>query len=210
KLPEWTKTSDEGYDNLENMYNQLTAQLGRYNGHVAKNIGGIYENPKTVEQGGEVYEYTPAATQKEAMDFLNRQLFTTPKWLLDEKILNNINETPVAVVYHLQDPVLTRIVSVHTLNKLLAGEAADGAAAYKVTDLFSELNNDIFTELKTNQAIEVYRRNLQKLYVDKLIEIVAPKPAITVTVVGGTGGGASGRRGAARELDQTDVISVCN
>jgi hypothetical protein len=204
KLPEWTKKPDEGYDDLENMYNQLTGQFNRYMGHVAKNVGGIYENPKTVEQAGEVYEYTPAATQKEAMDFLNRQLFTTPKWLLDEKILSNIGETPVSVVYKSQDPVLTRIVSVHTLNKLLAGEAADGAAAYKVTDLFNDLQNSIFTELKNNQPIEIYRRNLQKLYVDKLIEIVKPKPQAVLAAA--TAG--AGRGGRQRELDQTDVISV--
>jgi hypothetical protein len=206
KLPEWTKTPNENYEDLTNMYNQLTTQFNRYMGHVAKNIGGIYENPKTVEQEGVVYENTPAATQKEAMDFLNRQLFITPKWLLDEKILSDIDETPVTVVYKSQDPVLTRIVSVHTLNKLLAAEAADGAAAYKVTDLFSDLNGSIFTELKTNQPIEIYRRNLQKLYIDKLIEIVKPKPQVAVAAAAGGAGG--GRRGAA-ELDQTDVISVC-
>ncbi|MDB5111217.1 MAG: hypothetical protein JWR67_2331 [Mucilaginibacter sp.] len=205
KLPEWTRKADEGYDDLDNMYNQLTTQFNRYMGHVTKNIGGIYENPKTVEEAGVIYEYTPAATQKEAMDFLNRQLFTTPKWLLDERILNDIGQTPVQVVYRSQDPVLTRIVSVHTLNKLLAGEAANGASAYKVTDLFSDLNNSIFTELKGNQPIEIYRRNLQKLYVDKLIEIVKPKPQVVVATFV-----VPGRRGSAnqRELDQTDALSI--
>jgi len=206
KLPEWTKTSDEGYENLENMYNQLTSQLGRYMGHVSKNIGGIYENPKTVEQEGVVYEYTPAATQKEAMDFLNRQLFTTPKWLLDEKILADIDETPVQVVYRLQDPVLTRVVTAHTLNKLLAGEAADGPSAYKVTDLFSDLDNSILTEIKNKQAIDVYRRNLQKLYINRLIEIIKP-PAPVVAVVAAPGGGRRGG-GQARELAETDAISA--
>jgi ribosomal protein S18 acetylase RimI-like enzyme len=203
KLPEWTKRPDEGYGDLNNMYGQLTTQFNRYMGHVVKNIGGIYENPKTVEQAGVIYESTPAATQKEAMDFLNRQLFITPKWLLDEGILSDIGETPVQVVYRSQEPVLTRIVSVHTLNKLLAAEAADGATAYKVTDLFNDLQNSIFTELKGNQPIEIYRRNLQKLYVDKLIEIVKPKPQVALTAVLGA------RGPVARELDQTDAVSVC-
>ena len=208
KLPEWTKTPNESYEDLTNMYNQLTAQFNRYMGHVAKNIGGIYENPKTVEQEGVVYENTPAATQKEAMDFLNRQLFITPKWLLDEKILADVDETGVAIVYRAQDPILTRIVSVHTMNKLLEAEAADGPSAYKVTDLFGDLNRSIFTELKTNAPIEIYRRNLQKLYIDKLIEIVKPKPVVEVAAAaGGAGGGRRG--GGGRELDQTDVMSVC-
>jgi ribosomal protein S18 acetylase RimI-like enzyme len=203
KLPEWTRQPNEGYEDLNNMYNQLTTQFNRYMGHVAKNIGGIYENPKTVEEGGFVYEYTPAATQKEAMNFLDRQLFTTPKWMLDEKILADIGETPVQVVYTSQNGVLTRILTFHTLNKLLAGEAADGQSAYKITDLFNDLNKSILTEIKAGQPIDIYRRNLQKLYVDKMIELVKPKPQATVpTVVFG------GRGGAPRELDQTDALSV--
>ncbi|HWZ16182.1 MAG TPA: zinc-dependent metalloprotease [Mucilaginibacter sp.] len=206
KLPEWTKEENKGYEDLDNMYNQLTTQFGRYMGHVAKNIGGIYENPKTVEQEGVIYEYTPAATQREAMEFLNRQLFTTPKWLLEENILADIGETPVQVVYRSQDAVLNRLVSTHTLNKLLAGEAATGASAYKITDFFGDMQNDIFTEVKNNQAIDIYRRNLQKLYVQKLIDIVKPKPAVETMIVIP----AAGRRGAGqqRELEQTDAVSV--
>lgn len=208
KLPEWTKTADEGYDNLENMYNQLTTQFGRYMGHVAKNIGGIYENPKTVEEAGVIYENTPAATQKEAMDFLNTQLFITPKWMLDENILSKIGETGVNVIYTPQNATLTRIVSVHTINKLLANEAQNGASAYKASDLFNDLNADIFTELKGNQSIEIYRRNLQKLYVDKLIEIVKPKPAVALAAAA-QGAGRGAATGRARELDQTDAVSIC-
>jgi ribosomal protein S18 acetylase RimI-like enzyme len=208
KLPEWTKEENEGYENLDNMYNQLVSQFNRYMGHVSKNIGGIYENPKTVEEPGVIYEYTPAATQKEAMDFLNRQLFTTPKWLLDEKILANIGETPIQVVYRSQDAVLTRVVTAHTLNKLLVGEAADGPSAYKVTDFFSDLDNSILTEIKNKQAIDVYRRNLQKLYINRLIEIVKPPAPAANALVFPAGGGRRAGAGGARELTETDAISA--
>jgi hypothetical protein len=206
KLPEWTREENKGYEDLENMYNQLTTQFGRYMGHVAKNIGGIYENPKTVEQEGVIYEYTPAATQREAMEFLNRQLFTTPKWMLDESILADIGETPVQVIYRSQDAVLTRLLSAHTLNKLLAGEAATGTSAYKITDFFGDMQSDIFTEVKNSQAIDVYRRNLQKLYVQKLIDLVKPKPVENVIVI--PAGGRRAGPGQQRELEETDAVSV--
>jgi hypothetical protein len=208
KLPEWTRMPNQGYEDLDNMYNQLTTQFNRYMGHVTKNIAGVYENPKTVEEAGVIYQSTPAATQKEAMDFLNRQLFTTPTWLLDEKILSDIGETPVQVIYTSQNSVLTRILTFHTLNKLLAAEAADGPSAYKITDLFSDLNGSILTELKNNQPIDVYRRNLQKIYVDKLIELVKPKPQAAPIVVFAGGGGGRRGGGGAREMDQTDALSV--
>jgi hypothetical protein len=40
---------------------------------------------------GDVYEATPKATQKEAVDFLNKQLFATPTWLLNKDILNKFS-----------------------------------------------------------------------------------------------------------------------
>jgi hypothetical protein len=204
-LPEWTKETGEGYDNLDNMYNQLVGQFNRYMGHVSKNVGGVYENPKTVEQAGVTYEYTPAATQKEAMEFLDKQLFTTPTWLLEKSILSQTGTNPMQIIYRSQDNVLNRLVSPRTLNKLVVAEAAAGNSAYKITDFFSDMQNTVFKELKNNQAIDVYRRNLQKLYVDKLIGIVKPDPqASAPQIVIGRGGSI----GTARELEQTDAVSV--
>ena len=203
KLPEWTKETGEGYDDLENMYGQLTTQFGRYMGHVAKNIGGIYENPKSTDQGGVIYEYTPAATQREALTFLDKQLFTTPTWMLNQQVLSNIGTSPLQVVYTRQDAVLTRLITPRLFNKLVAFEAVEGAKAYKVSDFMGDMQNIIFREVKSNQAIDVYRRNLQKLYVDKLIAVVKPAPAAAAAQP------AFGGRGAApRELEQTDAVSV--
>lgn len=208
-LPVWTKESGEGYENLSNMYGQLTTQFGRYMGHVAKNVGGIYENPKTVDQAGPIYERTPAATQKEAMDFLNKQLFTTPKWLLNQPIFDNIDENPLEVVSRLQGSTLNRLLSNNTLSKLVAAEATDGATAYKISDLFSDMNGAIFTELSSGSTIDVYRRNLQKAYVEKLIAIAkpAPAPAAANIIVGGGGRGGGGAASGLTAA-QSDVLSV--
>jgi hypothetical protein len=203
KLPEWTKEKGEGYNDLENMYNQLVTQFGRYMGHVAKNVGGIYENPKTTDQPGAVYEYTPAATQREAMAFLDKQLFTTPTWLLNPTVLSAIGTSPLQVIYTRQDAALNRIITPRVFNKLVAFEAIDGAKAYKVTDFMADMQNIIFREVKSNQAIDVYRRNLQKLYVDKLIDMVKPSEANAAAQAAFAGRGAP-----ARELEQTDAVSV--
>jgi hypothetical protein len=207
-FPLWTKEANEGYENLERMYGQLLSQFGRYMGHVVKNIGGIYENPKMVEQAGPVYEHTPAATQKEAMDFLNKQLFMTPKWLLNQSILDDIDVNPLQIVIQPQSFTLNSLLSTKTLNNLIAAEATDGASAYKISDLFTDLNGAILTELKSNTSIDVYRRNLQKTYVEQLISIVKPRAQNTNNVPGG--GGGDGRRPAPKGVPNSinDVISV--
>ena len=203
-LPSWTKEPGQGYEDLSNMYGQLTTQFGRYMGHVAKNVGGIYENPKTSDQAGLIYERTPAATQKEAMNFLSDQLFTTPKWLLNQSVLDNIDLNPLEVVSRLQGSTLSRLLSNSTLSKLVAAETTDGASAYKISDLFTDLNGAILTELKSGSAIEVYRRNLQKAYIEKLISIAKPAPTPSATnailVARGGGGGLS--------ASLSDVMSV--
>ncbi|MES2828056.1 MAG: zinc-dependent metalloprotease [Bacteroidota bacterium] len=178
KLPEWTKEDNESYGNLRTMYGQLIGQMGRYMGHVAKNIGGVLETPKMVEQAGTIYQRNPAAKQKEAMEFFDKQLFTTPTWLFDKTILDNTGQDPTYIAMLLQVPVLSRILATTTLNKLITAEAVDGPSAYKITDLLADLNASIFSELKANKEIDVYRRNLQKNYVARLIAIVSV-PAAT-------------------------------
>jgi hypothetical protein len=205
-LPAWTKSANEGYDDLATMYGQLTTQFGRYMGHVAKNVGGIYENPKTVEQAGSIYERTPAATQKEAITFLDQQLFKTPLWLVNKPILDNIDENGLEVVGRLQNTTLNRLISNNTMSKLVAAEAIDGESAYKITDLFTDLNGSIFSELKSNQTIDVYRRNLQKMYVEKLIAIIKPAAAPAGMSLVVTRGGAVAQSGLA--ASQSDVLSV--
>lgn len=207
KLPDWTREPNEDYKNLETMYGQLTAQYNRYLGHVAKNIGGVYENPKTVDQAGPVYERTPANTQQEALAFLDKQLFTTPLWLLDKPVLDNFGGNPLTVVSRSQEAILSRLISHNTLSKLVEGEAFDGEKAYKITSFFADINNSIFREVKINQPVDVYRRNLQKIYVEKLIGLIKPAPA-SPAPASPVGTPLPANPVAANNAKQGDVVSV--
>ena len=55
QLPSWTKEEADTYENLDDMYTQLLGQFSRYMNHVTKNVGGIYETLKSIEETGEVY-----------------------------------------------------------------------------------------------------------------------------------------------------------
>jgi hypothetical protein len=206
-LPEWTRTANEDYTDLQGIYTQLTSQFNRYMGHVSKNIGGILETPKTVEQSGTVYERNPANVQKDAMKFLSEQLFTTPTWMIDQKLLDNTGDDPLEVINKVQTPTLNRLVSVNTLTKLISAEAADGKSAYKITDFFEDMDNAVFTELKSNKEIDLYRRNLQKAYVDKMIGLIKPAdktPTSLMMTIQRTSSGS----GNSLSAMQSDVASV--
>ncbi len=107
---QWTKEPNEDYTNLSNMYGQVTGQFSRYMGHVAKYVGGIMETPKMVEEQGAVYEIVSKAKQKEAVDFLNKQLFATPTWLINQDIYSRTGLSGLHVIGNIQDNMLESLI----------------------------------------------------------------------------------------------------
>ncbi|MEI9958101.1 MAG: zinc-dependent metalloprotease [Ferruginibacter sp.] len=173
----WTKEPDEDYEGLSDMYDQLTGQFRRYIGHVCYNFGGVYETLKKNNQAGNVYEYVSKETQKEAADFVNKQVFTTPTWLINKDIAAKTGNNSTTTILSLQETALYKMLSTSTMNKMLNAEAAIGSQAYTVTDLLSDLKQSVFTELTTKKPIDIYRRNLQKSYVERLGAIINPPAA---------------------------------
>jgi hypothetical protein len=172
-LIEWSKEKGEDYSELEDMYNSLVGQFRRYMGHVTKNVGGIYETPKTYDMQGNEYEIVPSSVQNEAVAFLNDQLFKTPTWLLDQNILAKINpDNGVELMRGIQDGTLSSLMSLDRMARLIETSSMN-KANYSIDELMGDLKRGIFSELKTNAPIDVYRRNLQKAFVSKLIDVIS-------------------------------------
>ena len=171
-LPAWTKEEGDKYDNLENMYTQVVGQFGRYMGHVIRHVGGIYETPRSVEEAGDVYVVTPKADQKAAVAFLNTQLFTTPMWLLDKNILNKFsNPLSNESVQTIQSSVVSSLLSSARLTRMIASDNRD-SSAYTPDELMTDVKKGIWSELTTKKPIDNYRRNLQKSFVETLINLL--------------------------------------
>ncbi|HYV53427.1 MAG TPA: zinc-dependent metalloprotease [Chitinophagaceae bacterium] len=204
KLLEWTKEDNRDYTSLSDIYAQITGQFNRYMGHVSRNVGGICLTPKTVEQSGAVYEYVQKTKQKGAVDFLNKQLFTTPIWLADNKVYDRIGGTPLVTIGNIQDNALNRLFSTSTMNKLIQFEAEEGSKAYSVTEMFSDVKKGIWSELATKKKIDVYRRNLQKSYINILSNIIAPPKTSETTIVINFGGTSRPQL----NVDKSDIKSI--
>jgi hypothetical protein len=201
-LPEWTKEEGDRYENLNDMYGQLVTQFNRYMGHVVKNIGGVNETFKSVEEKGDVYTATPVAMQKSAMNFLHTQLFTTPKWILDNTILNKISN-PVANerLQSVQTNILKSLLEKGRLYRLTTSTTRFGNSTYSLHEMMEDTRKGIFSELTSHQATDIYRRNLQKTYVSQLGDLVNPSAA------NATAAATSFRMGPAVDVENTDVIS---
>lgn len=202
-LMEWTKEPNESYSNLAGMYSALTGQFTRYMGHVTKYIGGIMETPKMVEESGPVYEFVSAAKQKEAVDFLNKQLFATPSWMLNQDIFSRTGQSGLSTIGSIQDNILNRMLSTRNLSKFLDAEAMMGNNAYHLIDLLTDLKKGIWTELATRKPIDIYRRNLQKSFTGVLIGLISSGGSAAASP--GFGGISISVSGG---IDKTDIRSV--
>jgi hypothetical protein len=170
-LTTWLKEPNENYDRIADMYTEVVTEYQRFMGHVLKHIGGLYTTPKTVEQAGPVYAVVEKAKQKRAMAFLQEQLFTTPYWLMDNKLYNN-STTDFTLVARVQKGVLLQLISAQRIVNMLSQEHNYGDKAYSVNEMLTDLKKGIFSELPAHKAISIYRRDLQKVYVEALIAII--------------------------------------
>ncbi len=169
KLIEWTAEDGKNYEDLETIYGQLLGQYNRYMGHVAANIGGVYEYYKTYDQEGAVYTHVDKAKQKEAMAFLQNQLFDTPEWMIDTDIFNKIESAGnIERIRNMQTRTLNNILDFGRMARLSENETINGKEAYGLLSMMQELRAGLFSELSSGKTIDAYRRNLQRAYIERM------------------------------------------
>ena len=172
-LNKWTSEDGKDYSDLQTMYGQVLSQFNRYMGHVSSNIGGVYQYYKTYDQEGPVYTHVKKSHQKKCMNFLNDQLFETPTWMIDNNILNKIEFAGITNrIRSTQSRTLNSILDFGKMARLIENEAINGKTAYTLIDMMSDLKEGIWKELYTHKTIDVYRRNLQLAYLDRISYIM--------------------------------------
>lgn len=174
-LIEWTKGDNgDDYANLTEMYKNVLKQWDRYQGHVLKNLAGVPQTAKSIDQPGAIYGYTPRIAQKEAVAFLCKEVLQTPEWLLDTAILNRINNPALGEpVSETQQTMLMLMMSGGRLTRLEAQvnrfKAKD---MYTPEELLTDIETEVWSELRTGKATDFYRRKLQRAYVENLKGLV--------------------------------------
>jgi hypothetical protein len=173
-LTAWTKEQGGLYDNLSEAYQALLGQFKRYVGHVFRHIGGVERTWRSEEEGGDVYAPVSKVEQKQALAFLNEQLFTTPLWLLDPGIINKVVKPQSKdAIGELQQKVVKQLLGTEIFNKLLAGSSQFGdSLCYPLPEYMADLHRYIWGGLPTGRPMDAYRRNLQKSYISALAEMI--------------------------------------
>ena len=167
-LIEWTSKDGYGYDDLDEVYRELGYMWRGYLSHVVTNVGGIYETRKTSDQSGVVYEHVPEEIQEEAVNFLNKEAFTTPEWMLNQDVLGRIEASEVTErIQSIQTRALEDLLEKDRLKRMIANEEENGRNAYTATEMLQDVRTGVFSELYNSKETDAYRRNLQRSFVDK-------------------------------------------
>ncbi len=171
---DWTEEEAKDFERAEELYDQIFGQYRRYMGHVAKWIGGIFDSPKTNDQEGSVFTPAPKEMQKDAVKFLHKELFRTPQWLLHKEILEKFKaEYGVKRISDLQQNVLNNLYTSSRLQRLIDAQAMN-PKHYGLEEFFSDMQGDIWSEIYRQDSPDVFRRNLQKMHLKKLISLLNP------------------------------------
>ena len=205
-LVKWTSEDGKNYDDLNTMYGHVVSQFNRYMGHVASNIGGVYQITKTSDQTGNVFSNVSKAHQKNCLTFLNSELFQTPTWLIDKNIIGRTEFSGVTSrIRNMQVRTLNRILNPARMVRMIDNETLNGASAYTLTSMMTDLRNGIWSELRSRKGIDTYRRNLQRAHIARLGTLVnpvvrRPPPAIP--------GRPVIRRAPGVSVRQTDIVPI--
>jgi hypothetical protein len=173
----------EDYTLLSELYGNTVAQWGRYSGHVAALIGGA----ETQERLGTGVRFTPTprAKQVEAMRYLHRNAFQVPSFLLDREVLRRIEqEGTVSRIRGAQATVLNTLFARGRLDRLVEYEAlaARPADTYTLANMLGDLRQGVWTELSQGSpVVNVYRRNLQRAYLEAVERTLSPPPPTAAT-----------------------------
>jgi hypothetical protein len=171
-LMDWTAEADKpfkDYSDLNEMYGQVIGQYNRYMGHVRTNVGGVYEIFKSAGQGDPVYIHVEKTTQKRAVQFVNKELFATPSWLMDDQIISRVGDFgALERIRNVQVTTLNGILEWGRLGRVIENEALNGKKAYAITELFDDLRAGIWSELASGKTIDVHRRSLQRAHIERL------------------------------------------
>ena len=170
-LLKWTREDRDMYDNTSAMYDNVMDWWLILARHAYTQLGGVREDLKTVEQPGDVYTAVSKETQKQAIAFLQKEVFQTPGWLLDPNVLNKFDKPAKREkVQRFQEEALYQVTKTERLYRIYTETMRYGSAnVYTIDELLTDVDNAIWSELKSTQpVINADKRALQKKWVENL------------------------------------------
>jgi hypothetical protein len=148
------------------MVDQWTTEMN----HVVKVIGGLNSQQIHIGQQGTRFSTVPKLKQQEALNYILANAFQVPAFMIDKEVLRRIQPSgAVDKVKAAQKDVLTDLLQNARLDRMTEQLTIDGPAiALSPLQFLTEVRNGIWSEVGKPGSISIYRRNLQRAYLENL------------------------------------------
>jgi hypothetical protein len=167
-LLDWVVRPGDDYYELEAHYLQNLTQWNRYAEHAAAAVGGSWTHHKRFGEDGVVYTPIEPAYQRAAMRFIDEHVLQTPAWALDVDVLRRLEHAgAVERIRAYQELAVQRLLNHARLARMIEHEAFLGDATYRPADMLDDTRAMVWREVARGAAIDTYRRNLQRAYLDQ-------------------------------------------
>jgi hypothetical protein len=167
-LMNWLLREGDDYYELETHYLQNLTQWNRYAEHAAAAVGGSWTHHKRFGEEGPVYTAIEPEYQRKAMRFIDEHVLQTPIWALDYDMLRRLEHAgAVERIRAYQELAVQRLLNHARLARLIEHEAFLGDRTYRPTRMLDDAREIVWREIRTNQPIDTYRRNLQRAYLEQ-------------------------------------------
>jgi uncharacterized protein DUF4953 len=179
-------TQRSGQDNADTaeIYTRLVGQWSDEMGHVANIIGGAISTTKYGSQPGPVFTPVSRERQAAAIAFLNAHVFHTPTFFLDPAVTSRIEPNgSLSRINDAQSRILRTLLDDWRLGRMIE-ISSHGGSVYTLPDMLTDLRSGIWTELgERTVTIDVYRRNLQRMYLDQLDAKINSRHSDAFTII---------------------------
>lgn len=189
KLVQKYTKEGQSYAELRARYNTLLSQRFSMASAISRYIGGVYVDRSFPEQqsGNKPFTPVPLATQKRAMDMLNKYVFAPNAFDADTQVFpylqpqrRGYNQNVTGDDYRITDNILAIQTSgalshiLHGATLLRISNTRLYGNQYSTAAVLGDLQKGIFdADIATN--VNVYRQRLQTYYVRQLVAMIDPK-----------------------------------
>ena len=175
-----------GEDNseLSELYDRLIDQWVVEMEHVVNVVGGSESREKYGGQLGPRFIPVAAQRQRNAVDFLARNAFQTPRYLMDTEIARRIEPNgSVRRIGYAQSRVLSALLDGDRLDRLAEQEALASRtrSAYPLGEMLGDVRRAVWGELSGGRVyVDPFRRLLQRSWLAEADSKFNPQPAMII------------------------------
>ena len=164
-IEEWTAQPDGQYDDLDFIHRAVRAQYQRYVNHVQKYLFSKYVNNVP---GEKPHDIVPRELQREAIDWLARNVLEAPLWLYPKNVVGKLGVDYADEIRNRQQTIIALMLSPNAIMNLQSSQYAS-EKAYSVDEYFNDIFDAVWKPLSDkDEENNSFRRLQQRSYVDFL------------------------------------------